>query len=398
MKVFSLFALIVCAAATTALAQSPATLRGHISGLNHNHKVYLVDIDAPSHFIALDSAVIADDGSFSLHMGLKSPHMCSLAFYQRLAQPLSNGNTMLQLFRLPLFLDGRDNISLASDTTRLLDDSRSEGDRLLATDIQGGGKTLADYMAYRRFITVPEDSALLASYAETDAYFKHDGDKTKYSDIILRKEQTAARLDSLKTVWLEQHATTAVAAFLLSCRYYQDYTYPVALMNKWIAACTADEAEDTARVSWLSRNADIVRKQSLDIPFHDFEAQKADGSQVALSALRQPGKFTLVDFWASWCGPCRAAIPKIKKFYAAHRDRLTVVSVSVDEKKVNWAKAVKQEVMPWAQLWLTGKNMEKAANAYVINSIPRLVLIAPDGKIVKVTFDPEEIFKAILAR
>lgn len=397
MKTYLLSALTFFAA-TTALAQSPVTLRGHISGLNHNHKVYLVDIDAPSHFIALDSTVIADDGSFLLHMGLKSPHMCSLAFYQRLVQPLSNGNTMLQLFRLPLFLDGRDNISLASDTTRLLDDRRSEGDRLLATDIQGGGKTLADYMAYRRFITVPEDSALLASYAETDAYFKHDGDKTKYSDIILRKEQTAARLDSLKTVWLEQHATTAVAAFLLSRRYYQDYTYPVALMNKWIAACTADGAEDTTRVSWLSRNADIVRKQSLDIPFHDFKAQKTDGSVVALSALRQPGKFTLVDFWASWCGPCRAAIPKIKKFYAAHRDRLTIVSASVDEKKDNWTKAVKQEAMPWAQLWLTGKDMEKAGSAYVINSIPRLVLIAPDGKVVKVTFDPEEIFKAILAK
>ena len=397
MKTYLLSALTFFAATTT-LAQSPATLRGHISGLNHNHKVYLVDIDAPSHFIALDSAVIADDGSFSLHMGLKSPHMCSLAFYQRLAQPLSNGNTMLQLFRLPLFLDGRDNISLASDTTRLLDDSRSEGDRLLATDIQGGGKTLADYMAYRRFITVPEDSALLASYAETDAYFKHDGDKTKYSDIILRKEQTAARLDSLKTVWLEQHATTAVAAFLLSRRYYQDYTYPVALMNKWIAACTADEAEDTARVSWLNRNADIVRRLSLGIPFHDFEALKADGSVVALSALRQPGKFTLIDFWASWCGPCRAAIPKIKKFYAAHRDRLTIVSASVDEKKDNWTKAVKQEAMPWAQLWLTGKNMKKAGSAYVINSIPRLVLIAPDGKVVKVTFDPEVIFKTIMEK
>lgn len=395
MKALLFPSLLLCAA-TSALAQSTATLRGHISGLNHNNKVYLVDTDTPDHAVTLDSAAIADDGSFSLRLPLKSPRMCSLAFYQHLDKPLRNGDTMQRLARLPIFLNGSDDITLATDTATLVDGHRSDGALLLAINIQGGGKTLSDYMAYRRFITASEDSAQQANYA--DAYFKFLGDKSKYRDIILRKEQTVTRLDSLKTAWLEQHATTAVAAFLLSRRYYQNYTYPEALMNRWIAVCTADGAEDTARASWLSRNADIVRRQSLDIPFHDFEAQKADGSVVALSALRQPGKFTLVDFWASWCGPCRAAIPKIKKFYAAHRDRLTVVSASVDEKKDNWAKAVKQEAMPWTQLWLTGKNMEKAAYDYVINSIPRLVLIAPDGKVVKVTFDPEEIFKAILAK
>lgn len=397
MKTFIITALLL-GTATMATAQSTATFRGKVKGLGTTNKVYLFDVDTPDNSVALDSAQVSADGSFSLRLPLRSPRMCSLAFYTKLAKPTRDGDTMQRLASLPLFLNGSDDITLATDTATLVDGHRSDEALLLAINIQGGGKTLSDYMAYRRFITAPEDSAQQASYAEADAYFKFLGDKSKYRDIILRKEQTAARLDSLKTAWMEQHATTAVAAFLLSRRYYQDYTYPVTLMNHWISDCTAEGAEDTTRVSWLNRNADIVRRLSLGIPFHDFEAQKADGSQVALSALRQPGKFTLVDFWASWCGPCRAAIPKIKKFYAAHRDRLTVVSASVDEKKDNWTKAVKQEAMPWAQLWLTGKDMEKAGSAYVINSIPRLVLIAPDGKVVKVTFDPEEIFKAILSK
>ena len=130
----------------------------------------------------------------------------------------------------------------------------------------------------------------------------------------------------------------------------------------------------------------------------DFEAEAPDGTMHRLSEYTGHSQYVLIDFWASWCGPCKAAIPKIKKFYTANRSRLTVVSVSVDEKKDNWTKAVKQEAMPWTQLWLTGKNMEEAASAYVINSIPRLVLIAPDGKIVKVTFDPEVIFKTIMEK
>ena len=141
----------------------------------------------------------------------------------------------------------------------------------------------------------------------------------------------------------------------------------------------------------------IKARQPADLKFIDFAADY-QCKTTRLSDYVGRGQYVLADFWASWCGPCRAAIPKIKKFYAAHCDRLTVISASVDEKRDNWVKAVKQEAMPWTQLWLTGKNMEKAGSAYVINSIPRLVLIAPDGKIVKVTFDPEEIFKAILAK
>ena len=101
----------------------------------------------------------------------------------------------------------------------------------------------------------------------------------------------------------------------------------------------------------------------------------------------------LIDFWASWCGPCRSAIPKVKQMAKDFADKLEVVSCSVDEKKEAWLKAEKEEAMPWAQLFLPLSKLEKAPKAYSISSIPRLVLIGADGKVLCITHNPEVIKK-----
>ena len=71
--------------------------------------------------------------------------------------------------------------------------------------------------------------------------------------------------------------------------------------------------------------------------------------------------------------------------------QLQVVSVSLDEKEAAWRKAMKEEKMPWTQLWLTGDNLRQAAQAYIIQTIPRLLLISPEGKILAVSHDPSVI-------
>lgn len=95
------------------------------------------------------------------------------------------------------------------------------------------------------------------------------------------------------------------------------------------------------------------------------------------------GKYLLIDFWASWCGPCRGSIPGLKELYAKYESKgFEILAVSVDEKKESWLKALSEENMPWPQAH-TPRSGKEVMGAYQFSSIPFLVLIDRDGKIVK---------------
>ena len=94
-------------------------------------------------------------------------------------------------------------------------------------------------------------------------------------------------------------------------------------------------------------------------------------------------QYTLVDFWASWCGPCRAEMPNVVEAYNRYHDKgFEVVGISLDEDKKAWVAAIDKLQMPWPQLSdLKGWNCEGAV-LYKIQSIPSNLLVDQDGKIV----------------
>lgn len=111
----------------------------------------------------------------------------------------------------------------------------------------------------------------------------------------------------------------------------------------------------------------------------DFELKDLNGQLTKLSSLR--GKYTLIDFWASWCGPCRQEIPNLKKVYAEYKDKgLQLIGVSIDNSEAAWQKAVKEEQLDYLQLNdpknITGK-------LYNFNGIPFIILISPEGVILE---------------
>ena len=117
--------------------------------------------------------------------------------------------------------------------------------------------------------------------------------------------------------------------------------------------------------------------------FTDLEMSAPNGKMHKVSELVGPGKYVFVDFWASWCGPCRAEMPNVLEAYNKyHAKGFEVIGISFDNKKEAWVKAIGQLKMPWLQISdLKGFDCA-AAPIYKIDGIPDNILIDPQGKII----------------
>lgn len=116
-------------------------------------------------------------------------------------------------------------------------------------------------------------------------------------------------------------------------------------------------------------------------PAIEFAEKGANGKPVALSSFR--GKYVLIDFWASWCHPCRAENPFVAKAYQKYKTKgFEVLGVSLDGDKASWVKAMKQDNVEWIQVSNLQGFKDEVVSKYGITSIPRNFLIDPSGTII----------------
>jgi thiol-disulfide isomerase/thioredoxin len=142
----------------------------------------------------------------------------------------------------------------------------------------------------------------------------------------------------------------------------------------------AAPAEQTAAPAEQTKVSMVTSTQE-GAMFTDFEAVQPDGSVAKLSDYVGKGKYILVDFWASWCGPCKREIPNIKAAWNKYKgDKFDVLSVAVWDKPEDTAKAAEEHGVVWNQI----VNAQKTpTDIYGIEGIPHLILFGPDGTIVK---------------
>ena len=127
--------------------------------------------------------------------------------------------------------------------------------------------------------------------------------------------------------------------------------------------------------------AELNRLDRVGEPVANVEAQDLNGKTIRLSDLR--GKYVLVDFWATWCGPCLVELPRLQEAYRKHHDAgLEIVSVSLDETRSAVVDFVKVRQLPWLQIH-NGTAGADLVEAFGVTSIPASYLIDPDGTIVR---------------
>lgn len=137
---------------------------------------------------------------------------------------------------------------------------------------------------------------------------------------------------------------------------------------------------------------DVLAKQ-LSGPAPDFELPDQNGKKIKLSSFR--GKYVLLDFWASWCAPCRKKNKELNQYYPQLKEKnIEVISVSLDENRDKWLEAVSFDNISWLQLSdPSGFKESDTRKAYKIEQIPTVFLIDPEGIIVTKNPTVDELLK-----
>ena len=214
--------------------------------------------------------------------------------------------------------------------------------------------------------------------------------KELYPKLMETSKEMSRRIDSIEAKVLAENPHCLYALSQLPKKTYD-------LEPDSIRTLIAEYVDDPAfagnkTLAKLQKQAEVLEATAVGAQAPDFTLDDPSGKPLAFSDVYKAAKVTMIDFWASWCGPCRSANPTIVKAYKAYKGKgFQILGVSLDEDHDSWVEAIGKDGLTWPQVSdLKGWNSSAAA-LYGIRYIPQNVFVNSEGRIIGKRVDPDEI-------
>src|SRR6186713_616347 len=302
--------LLLAACIGSLFAESPSyTLKGQIQGFG-NGWVYLYHQQREKD---PQDSVMAKNGQFQFRGVAESPEFCLLAIKNKSGK---------KEFRTGFFLEARAMLLTAKKDS-------------MQNAVIKGSPTQDEYIQYQESQKALEmlsgklDALYNAAEAKKDEH-QLDSIKKAYTELSERQQQA-----------IKEYTIAHPASYVAAYEIYANFSYnPDAVILKDIYGRLDTSVQKGFFGKKIKETLDAAELTAIGNPAPDFTLNDVDGRPVSLSSLK--GQYVLVDFWASWCGPCRAENPAVVKAYSQfHGKGFTIMGVSLDDKKDKWIEAIK---------------------------------------------------------
>jgi peroxiredoxin len=345
---FVLFVLAACGGEKEKEVSSQFTIKGKIDHLSPQ-QVYLEALSASNEWIRVDTATLGTGGTYELKSKVEEP----------------------DVFRITW---DRDYFFCIVDSNRQVIELNVDANSPYTSMSVKGSKATEQFIDFNKRLLKYNAAGDSLSVALKAASIKKD--KREEEQLKLKATQQRSLFDNFVKSYIDSIIPSVTAILLI------DYLDINTQLDFYIKVNTRfqKEAPNSKYATKLNERVSMftATRFAPGHPAPDFVLYNPEGKEVKISQFK--GKLLLLDFWASWCGPCRKENPNVVKLYKEYKSKgLEILSVSLDRERDPWLAAIETDGLKWNHGW---DSDGKVSKLYHVESIPSTFLIDRDGKII----------------